>query len=257
MKLSIVIVSWNVKNYLKKCLSSINRHAINIEKEIFVVDNASTDGTVEMVQTEFPEVKLIANDKNTGFAFANNQAIKESSGEYILLLNPDTELTDDSLQQAINLAESNPQIGIIGCKHLNTDGSLQASVRRFPTLAGMFLILTKLAKIFPRTSAIQRYYATDMNYSQAQKVQQVAGSFMLLKKSMLEKVDLLDEGFFIWFEEVDLCKRAKDEGWEVWYTPNTNIIHHGGQSFSQRLTVKKQYLFFKSAFRYFKKHGFR
>src|SRR3990167_668192 len=161
--LSIIIVSWNVKNLLKKCLESIFRNQGDLTLEVIIVDNASRDGTMEMVKTNFPQIKMISNEKNFGFAAANNQGIKQTKGDYLLLLNPDTEIVGSALKTAIDFMKKNQLIGACGIKHLNPDGSLQPSVRRFPTFLAIFLILTKLVKIFPRLPAINRYLAKDFN----------------------------------------------------------------------------------------------
>ncbi|NUM25381.1 MAG: glycosyltransferase family 2 protein [Candidatus Buchananbacteria bacterium] len=256
-ELSIIIVSWNVKDLLKKCLQSIEKYRNKLAVEIIVVDNASKDGTVEMLKTEFPDVRLITNSNNLGFAAANNQGILRSQGDYILLLNPDTEVIKDTLNKMLNFIKIRPQIGILGCKHLNPDWTLQPSVRRFPAFWAIFFILTKLYKIFPNIPPIYYYFAEDFNYKISQPIDQVAGSCMMIRRQTIEEIGLLDERFFIWFEEVDLCKRSKDAGWEVWYTPDAELIHYGGQSFRQVGTWKKQKIFFQSAIYYFRKHGLR
>jgi len=255
MDLSIIIVSWNVKNLLKDCLQSIFKFQGNLELEVIVVDNASGDQTVEMVKKEFPKVKIIANINNLGFASANNQGIKASGGEYLLILNPDTKIMNDSLGKMLDFIKQNSQVGIAGFKHLNADWTLQPSVRRFPSFWPLFFILTKIYKIFPNLPSIQNYFAKDLDYKIAQPVDQVAGSCLLARKKTLEQIGLFDEKFFIWFEEVDLCKRAKAAGFEVWYAPVAEIIHYGGQSFNQKMTWEKQKLFFQSACYYLRKHG--
>ena len=256
LDLSIIIVSWNVSELLKKCLKSVYKNQGKINLKIFVIDNTSTDNTVEMVKTNFPDVNIIANKNNLGFATANNQGIKKSQAKYILLLNPDTEIGENTLKNMVEFMEENYKIGIAGCKHCNPDWTLQPSVRRFPRLLPILLILTKVAKIIPGLPALRSYLAQDFDYKIAQPAEQVAGSFFMIRKKTLEEIGLLDEKFFLWFEEVDYCKRAKAAGWQVWYNANPKIIHYGGQSFSQRLTIRKQLIFVKSAWYYFKKHGF-
>lgn len=256
-KVSIIIVSWNVRELLKKCLESIYRHRADLDIEIIVIDNNSGDDTVDMIKQNFPEIKVIGNHNNLGFGAANNQGIKQSTGDYILLLNPDTEIRNNALRKTLDFIKTNDRAGIVGCKHLNPDLTLQPSVRRFPKPLAIFLILTKLAKIFPTWPPIYKYLYKDFNYKQSQVVDQVNGSFMLIKKELLQEIGGFDENFFIWFEEVDLCRRAKKVLWEVWYFAQAEIIHHGGQSFKQQLTFKKQKLFFKSALYYFQKHGIK
>jgi len=255
-ELSIVIVSWNVKELLQKCLDSIYKHQAKLRLEVIVVDNASTDNTIEMLKKDFPQTTVIANQKNLGFAAANNQGVLKSSSEFILVLNPDTEIVKDALSKMLEFMKKNHQIGIAGCKHLNPGWTLQPSVRRFPSFWPLFFILTKIAKIFPNIPVVYNYLAKDFNYKMTQPVDQVAGSFFLMRKKTLDEIGLFDENFFLWFEEVDLCKRAKDTDWQVWYNTEAEIIHHGGQSFNQRMTLKKQKLFFQSAWYYYKKHLF-
>ncbi|MDD2807782.1 MAG: glycosyltransferase family 2 protein [Patescibacteria group bacterium] len=254
--LSIVVVSWNVKKLLRECLKSIFVRENKLNIEVIVVDNASHDGSVEMIKNEFPAIDLIPNTHNLGFAAANNQGILKSQGRYILVLNPDTVIVKDALNKMIDFMEKNYQIGIAGCKHLNPDWTVQPSVRRLPDFLPIFFIFTKLAKIFPNLPPIYYYLAKDFNYKITQPIDQVAGSFFMIRREALDEIGLFDENFFIWFEEVDLCKRANDAGWQVWYYAGAEIIHYGGQSFAQQLAIKKQRQFFKSAWYYFIKHGF-
>ena len=150
----------------------------------------------------------------------------------------------------------NDRIGVAGCRHVNPNWTLQPSVRRFPTIIPLLIIFTKIARINPRLKSLNHYLTRDFNYKITQPVDQVAGSFFLIRKEIIEEVGLLDEKFFIWFEEVDFCKRVNDAGWQVWYNAESKIVHYGGQSFRHRATIKKQILFYKSAYYYFKKHGF-
>lgn len=255
--LSIVIVSWNVKDLLEKCLQSIFKFQNDLNLEVIVIDNASADQTATMVKKEFPNVKLIANNINVGFAQANNQGIMASAGDLILVLNPDTEIIKNALARMVNFIQSNSKIGIVGAKHLNPDYTLQPSVRRFPSFWPIFFIFTKLAKIFPNLPPVYSYLARDFDYKITQPVDQVAGSCLLIRKVVLDQIGLFDENFFTWFEEVDLCKRTKDGGWQIWFLAEAEILHAGGQSFNQLTTFKKQNIFFQSAFYYFKKHGLR
>ena len=256
MKLSIIIVSWNVESLLRKCLKSIYKDPVGMMSEVFVIDNLSNDKTVEMVKTEFPQVKLIANTVNAGFAKANNQGIKEATGDYILLLNPDTELFPDTLSKSIEFMAANYDCGIMGPQMLYADRKLQPSVRRFPTIWPILLMLLKAPKILKNIKAINYYLATDFDYSKLQEVDQVMGAYMMTARKALDKVGLFDEKFFIWFEEVDLCLRARKAGFKIYYNPKAQIIHHGGQSFSQQKKITNQKIFFQSALTYFLKNGF-
>lgn len=254
MDLSIIIVSWNVRDLLKKCLSSIYKHTRGITFEIFVIDNGSTDNSALMIKEKFPKVKLAINQENKGFAAANNQCIKKAVGDYILLLNPDTELKEDSMTPMVEFMKQNDACGIAGCHLLNSDGSDQTSVRRFPGFLDQALILLKLHRILPNLTPLRRYLCADFDYSREQKVDQIMGAFFMIKREVIDKIGLLDEKFFIWFEEVDYCLRAQKAGWQVVYAPVTSVIHHFGQSFKQMMTVDKQKIWNKSLRYYFLKH---
>jgi hypothetical protein len=254
MKLSIIIVNWNTKTHLKWCLYYVYRRTRRIDFEIFVVDNASKDNSAEMVEKGFPEVNLIRNKKNLGFAKANNQAIKKAKGEYILLLNSDTKILDQALVKMVELMDKNARVGILGCKLLNPDGTLQPSCRRFPSLKSQTLILLKLHNLLPNLKAIRDYYTLDWKYNKTKKVDQVMGACFMVRKKVFEEIGLLDEKYFIWFEEVDFCKRAKDAGWDTYFLPNAQVVHEKAASFDQLLNLKRQIWFNNSLLRYFKKH---
>lgn len=254
MDLSIIIVSWNVADLLKKCLDSIYKYTQGVSFEIFVIDNASSDNSVAMIQENFPKIKFIINQENKGFAAANNQGASQAQGRYILLLNPDTELKEDSLSKVARFMDKQPKCGIAGCHLENPDGAHQDSVRRFPSFWDQILILLKAHHIFPRLAIFRRYLYVDFDYSREQKVEQVMGAFFMIRHEMIEQIGLLDEKFFIWFEEVDFCLRAQKAGWLVYYTPITSAIHHFGQSFKQKRTLDKQKIWTASLSYYFKKH---
>jgi len=256
IKLSIIIVSWNVGELLSKCLKSIYLYSLGLEIEVYVVDNASADGSAEMVKNNFPQVKLIASRENLGFAKANNLALKEARGEYVLFLNPDTEIFPDTLNKSLAFMASHRDTGVMGCKMVYRDGSLQPSVRRFPTILAILEMFLKLPKIFSRLRAIDHYLAKGFDYNREQVVDQVMGAYMLIPKLVIEKVGLLDERFFTWFEEVDYCLRVKRASYRVYYNPEVKIIHHGGTSFAQAGMIKNQWRFFHSALKYFLKNVF-
>jgi len=256
MKISIIIVSWNVKELLEKCLLSIINNPLYELTETFVVDNASKDGSAQMVKEKFPQINIIASDENLGFAKANNLAIAKATGDYILILNPDTELFADTLQKSVEFMSQNPNCGIMGCKMLYGDKTFQPSVRKFPTFWPIFLMLIKAPKIFKRIKSIDEYMATDFDYSKMQEADQVMGAYMFVKKEVIDKIGAFDERFFNWFEEVDFCLRAKKAGFKIIYDPKTIIIHHGGKSFAQQKTISNQKVFFQSACKYFLKNGF-
>ncbi|MDP3965085.1 MAG: glycosyltransferase family 2 protein [bacterium] len=251
---SVIIVSWRVKDLLRRCLASIKEQTKTCSYEIFVVDNASGDGTAEMVRDEFPEAQLVANEQNLGFAKANNQAISRARGDVILLLNPDTELREDAIGKTFDFMRHKPEIGICGCAIVNSDGSPQPSVRNFPSWWAMAYLLLKLHVIAPWFPPLRKYLAVNHDYSQSSEVDQVMGAFFCIRGRMIDVIGPLDERFFIWFEEVDYCQRAKAVSWQVWYYADTAVTHHSGQSFKQALTLKKQLMFNSSLLKYFRKH---
>lgn len=254
MKLSIVIVSWKVKELLSECVESIYRETQNIDFEVFVVDNNSQDGTVEMLKQDFPQVNLIANKTNNGFARANNQAIDKARGEYVLLLNPDTKILDQALEKVVEYMDQTRDCGVCGCNLLNPDRSLQPSVRHFPKLIDQALVLLKLHNFLPNLSCFRRYLARDFDYAKTQKADQVMGAFMMIRRNLIDEIGSLDNGYWIWFEEVDFCRRTVDADFEVRYFADAQIIHHFGQSFKQKMSLEKQKIFNASMRRYFKKH---
>ncbi|MCK5460008.1 glycosyltransferase family 2 protein [Candidatus Parcubacteria bacterium] len=259
MDLSIIIVSWNVKNLLRENLKAIfgSAETQNFAFEIFVVDNSSKDGTVEMIKREFPTVNLIANNHNAGFAKANNQAIKKACGEFILLLNPDMCVLRGTLADMIKWMRENRQAAIAGCHLIDKNGNTINHVRRFPTVWDQLAIVLKLPHIFPKI--LDKYLMRNFDYSQAASVDSVRGSFFMIRREAIEKLGGLDERYFIWFEEVDFCKQivetqnfASNCG-EIWYTPAAKCVDYVGKSFSQIKTGTTQKYFRDSMLKYFKK----
>jgi len=251
--LSIAIVSWNVQELLRQTLESVYRETKGITFEIFVVDNASRDGSAEMVQRLFPRAWLFANTDNLGFAKANNRALREARGRYIVLLNPDTEIRDNALQKMVSWMDAHPRAGIAGPQLLNPDGSIQPSTRNFPTFSALGLTLLKLHHLW-RPKIIKDYYQLDFDHAHEQEVDQVMGAALFIRRAVIEVIGLLDEGFWIWFEEADWCKRARNAGFEIWFTPAARIMHIKGESFKQQLSVTKQHWFNASLLRYAKKY---
>ncbi|MFH1866799.1 MAG: glycosyltransferase family 2 protein [Patescibacteria group bacterium] len=247
--LSVIIVSWNVRDKLRRCLQ-----AVLAEKpfEILVIDNGSQDDSAEMVRQDFPKVKLITQSTNLGFAKASNMGIKQARGEIILLLNPDTEIYLGSLAAAIDFFQQNNKVGIVGGQLINEDSSIQASVRRLPLFWPQLVVLLKLRYLWP--SLLNHYLMRNFNYHQLSQVEQVSGAFFFIKRELIEQIGYLDEKFWLWYEEVDYCKRAKDAWWQVWYLPQARAKHVGGTSFVQLTHLKRQRQFNKSMLWYFKKH---
>jgi GT2 family glycosyltransferase len=259
MKLSVVIVNWNTKDLLKQCLESIYKETNNIDFEVFVIDNDSNDKSAEMAEeliesNFFQNLYLIKNKENAGFAKANNQAIKKCKGEFILLLNPDTIILDNALEKCVSYIEQKPKIGILGCQLLNPNKTIQPSCRKFPNLLSQIIILLKIHNIFPNLSPMRKYLMSDFDHKSEKEVDQVMGAFFLVKRSVFDKIGLLDEDFWIWFEEVDFCKRSKNTGFITYFYPRTHIIHYKAASFNQVLGIKKQIRLNNSMLLYFKKH---
>ncbi len=254
MKLSIIIVSWNVVDKLRDNLNSIFKSQTSAELEVFVVDNASSDGSADMVAAEFPQVRLIRNTENLGFAKANNQAIRLAHSEYILLLNPDMQVFLDTFENMINWSLANEQAWVIGCQLEREDGVVVRHVRRFPTLWDQALIILKIPHILP--VVLDGYLRAEFDYSQAARVDSVRGGFFFLNLKHFRQLPLLDERYFLWFEEVDFCRQVKSAGGEVWYTPVARCIDHVGQSFGQLKRYRTQKYFRDSMLKYFLKwHG--
>ncbi|MFH1667993.1 MAG: glycosyltransferase family 2 protein [Candidatus Komeilibacteria bacterium] len=250
-KLSIIIVSWNIATYLDQCLASLFKYCY-FDYEIIVVDNASSDQTVAMVKKKYPTVKLIINEVNQGFARANNQGVDQSAGDFLLFLNPDIELIDNSLEKAISYLANHQQIGMLGVNVLNSDQTNQISVRKLPSLYSQLITLLKLNNIIP--SLNQKYFQKDFDYHKTQQVESIIGACMLIKRTVYEAIGRLDNDYFVWFEEVDLCLRLNQRNLPVYYFAETKIIHHGKQSFKQMMTLSRQALFNRSMLIYFKKH---
>jgi N-acetylglucosaminyl-diphospho-decaprenol L-rhamnosyltransferase len=264
MDISIIIVSWNVRELLRQCLVSVssskfqvtgsdNLKPETIQLETVVVDNASRDGTVEMLHAEFPDVRVIANTENVGFTRANNQALAIAQGRYLFLLNPDTALHPGALQTLYDYAEAHPRVGIIGPQLFYGDGTPQSSRRRFPTLATAFLESTKLQQWFPRNRVLARYYMLDTPDDATQEVDWITGAAMFVRRAVYEQIGGLDEAFFMYSEELDWCYRAKQAGWQIVYLPTARVIHYEGKS-SEQVVAQRDMYFHSSKVRFFRKY---
>jgi GT2 family glycosyltransferase len=233
MTLSIVIVNWNTKDYLLGALRSIYGAPPAFPFEVIVVENASTDGSAEAVAKEFPQVRLIANRENTGYARGNNQGLEVSNGKYALLLNPDVILPPGGLEKAVAFLDARPDVGALGVRLVNPDRTPQRSVRGFPTPLSVFFEATALSRIFARHRTIGAYRMTWFTYDQEAEVDQPMGTFLLIPRKTLDDVGLLDERFTIFFNEVDWCYRARKKGWKIVFTPEVEVVHYGGSSTKQ------------------------
>jgi len=251
--LSIVVVNWNVRDLLRRCLRSI-LDLQTCKLEIIVVDNGSTDGSVEMVRTEFPNVRVIANTDNRGFPAANNQGFAVARGRYVLLLNPDTEIVGDALAVMVAFADAHSDVGMVGPQLLNADGSVQSSRRRFPTLVTAFFESTWLERYAPRR-LLERYEFLDQPDDVVQDVDWLYGAALMARREAVEQVGPMDEGFFMYSEELDWCRRFRESGWRVVYLPAAQIVHHEGKS-SEQVVAARHIHFQTSKVRYFRKyHG--
>jgi GT2 family glycosyltransferase len=232
--LSIIIVNWNTRALLRSCLASIQAEAQGIIYETLVVDNASADHSAAMVSENFPDVVLMQNDENIGFARANNRAIRRSRGRYILLLNPDTTVLDNALGQMVTFADTGPQIGALGCKILTTDGSIDfRCARRFPSLLTEFFARTRLSKRFPHHPLFGRFLMGDWDHRSSREVDCLVGSCMMVRREVIEQVGLLDEDFFMYGEDMEWCYRIKRAGWRIFYYSEPQVLHIGSQSSEQ------------------------
>ena len=253
MKLSIVIVSWNVKKDLVNCLRSIGENPASESFEVIVIDNASTDSTVEAVRNEFPEIVVITNSQNLGFAAANNQGIEKSRGEYILLLNPDTIVQLNSLNILIEFMDKNEDVGICGPQLSNQDGTVQPSVRGFPTFRGVLYRHTAFRHLRIFKNEYKTWLMKSFDHKTKMDVDQVMGAAFLLRRTAIDSIGAMDETFFMYYEEVDLCYRMKQAGWRIVFTPEAKITHLGGKS-SGQMPVRKRIMMLTSLLKFFRKH---
>lgn len=229
--ISIVIVNYNVKYFLEQCLHSIRKAAHNISSEVFVVDNNSVDGSCAMIREKFPEVHLIENNENLGFSKANNQAIRSSSGRYILLLNPDTVIEEDTLTKCLDHMEKNPDTGALGVRMIDGKGNfLPESRRSFPTPRIAFYKVFGFSRLFPKSRVFSKYHLGYLDENEMNDVEVLPGAFMMLRKTALDKVGLLDEDFFMYGEDIDISYRLIKAGYRNIYYPGTTIIHYKGES---------------------------
>ncbi len=231
MKLSVIIVNYNVKHFLEQCLHSVYKAAKDIETEIFVVDNNSVDGSAQFIRDKFSNLKIIENKQNVGFAKANNQAIQQAKGEYILLLNPDTVVEENTFSKVVGFMDQNPDAGGLGVKMIDGKGNfLPESKRGLPTPWVAFCKMFGLSRLFPKSKKFGQYHLSYLDENEIHEVDVLAGAFMLLRKSTLEKTGLLDETFFMYGEDIDLSYRITQAGYKNYYFPETTIIHYKGES---------------------------
>lgn len=254
MELSVIIVNYNVKHFLEQCLHSVLKATRDIPAEIFVVDNHSADGSTELVRERFPQVQLIANKENVGFSRANNQAIRKAKGRYILLLNPDTVVEEDTFAKVLPFMEEHPGCGGLGVKMIDGRGNfLPESKRGLPTPWVAFCKMSGLSRLFPRSKRFGKYHLSYLDKNETHEVDVLAGAFMLLRKETLEKTGLLDETFFMYGEDIDLSLRILKSGYKNYYYPGTTIIHYKGES-TKKGSLNYVRVFYKAMIIFAKKH---
>ncbi len=245
--LTISIVSYNSLDYLKECLDSIYKNPPGTSYEVVVVDNASIDGTPGFIKKNYPRAALISNHKNVGFAAANNQAIKSTRSEYILLINSDCQVYPKSIDRLLEFISGNPEIGIAGPKIMNSDGSIQPSCRNFPSFFNA-AAHTLLVNIYPDNPFSKKYKLMDVSRDKPFKVDWVSGSAMIIRRAALDDTGLLDENYFMYVEDLDICYRMKQADWKVYYLPGSEILHHiggsGGGSIRSSLRMQKSVFYF-------------
>ena len=229
-QISVIIVSWNARGYLRDCLDSLRQTGEPVVHEVIVVDNASTDGSAEMVAEQFPEVILIKSAKNLGFARANNLAIQRASGEYIALVNSDVIVHPDCLQRLAAALETQQEVGMVGPRVFGRDGNLQLTCGRLPTFWNTLCEFSLLYKLFPESALFGGFQMRSQEQVLSGMTQTLSGCFMLARRAAVEKVGGLDEGFFFYAEDVDWCKRFWDAGWKIMFVPEAEATHFGGGS---------------------------
>lgn len=250
--LSIIIVSWNVRDLLARCLASVAAGLGDLDAETIVVDSASTDGSAAMAAERFPWARVIALDRNVGFSAANNIGLRASRGRCVMLLNPDTAVIGDALAQMVRYLDAHPDVGVVGPHTLNPDGATQSTRRRFPTLATALFESTWLQPYAPRR-ILDRYYVIGPPDDATLDVDWVQGSALMARREVYEQVGGLDEGYVMYSEELDWCRRIKAAGWRVVYLGGARIVHHGGKS-SEQVAARRHIHFQTSKVRYFRRH---
>lgn len=254
MRLSIVIVNWNTSELLSACLDSIQKFPPKGEYEIIVVDNNSWDFHEDAFRAQLPHVHLIRNPDDVGYARGNNQAIEVSTGHYVLLLNPDTEVTESAIEALVSFMEEHEHAAAAGAKLVRPDGTIDRSVRSFPYPGAIAWEFMGLSRLFPRSARFGAYRMTTFGYDKPAEVDQPMGSALILRRAAIGDIGLMDEDFPIFFNEVDWLYRAKQKGWEVWFTPHATVIHHGAGSTKQvkrRAMVKESH---RSLLHFYAKH---
>ena len=253
--ISIVIVSWNVRDILRENLARLFSLTTDVSFEVLVTDNGSADGSAAMMRAEFPQVHLLQNDFNAGFAAACNRAARLARGCIVLFFNPDMRMGDGVLERLQEVLGAERSVGAVTVKCLREDGTLVHSVRRDPGCFNQLAIFLKLPHFFPRI--LSHYTAADFDYGRAQDIAQARGAFLAVRADVIQSVGLFDERFFVWFEDIDFCRRIRQAGFSIRYLPDVSCRDFVGRAFAQIPLWKKQWMFFSSGIKYFLKWGFR
>jgi len=254
MDLSVITVTWNSAELIPTQIMSVRNGCKTISFEQLIADNASSDGTVELLEKTFPEVKLIKNTTNTGFGFPNNQCAKISQGDFLLFLNPDMRVAEGSLDKMVAWMREHVDVGLASCKLVDESGNLNedAQPRRLPRVSDQLAVIFKIPHLFPHV--LDNYLYKDFDADKEQEVESMRGSFMIMRREVYEKLGwAFDPRYFIWFEDVDTCREVKRLGYKVVHTPIISCVDYVGQSFKKRTTLWKQKQFTKSMLQYFKK----
>jgi GT2 family glycosyltransferase len=252
--LSIVILNWNTRDLLLACLGSADHLLENPDYEWIVVDNASTDGSAAAVRESYPGVQVLSRDRNDGFSSGCNAGIRVATGRHILLLNSDTEIHEGALEQIIAYLDGHPEVGAVGPRLLNPDGTIQASCRTFPGFqTALFHRKSLLTKLFPGNRYSRAYLMSDLDRTGPTEVDWVIGAALAVRREVIEQVGLLDEGFFMYAEDVDWCWRIRQAGWSIFYLPTATLLHHYEKS-AGRAPFRTNYARHRSMWRFYRKH---
>ncbi len=260
MDLSIIIVSWNVRDLLSRLLDSIFQYTDGLNYEVIVIDNQSNDGTVNHLENNFTswkknhKLKLITNDYNAGFSKANNQGLAAAQGKYILFMNPDMEITENSFLKLKNFMDKTPNAGACTCRLVYGDKSIQPNIKSNPGLCDQLFVVLKIHHFFKWLPCLKKYLQKNFDYTKKQYVKQMMGAFIFTRHDLIAKTNGWDEDYWLWWEDLQLCKDLQKEKVDLIYLPITEVVHYEGQSFAQYIGLKKQKRFNKGLLTYFKKN---
>lgn len=254
MDLSVVIISTNEARFLAPCLTALRNGLTGLQAEVFLVNNQCDDDSEAVAQAAYPDIKIVRNEVRCGFARSNNRALRQAQGRYLLVLNPDTEVRPDALPTLVKYLDARPKVAMAGAKLLNPDGTIQYSCRKFPNLRAIFFRWTPFCPRSLRDRALWKYLMLDWDHAQARPVDWIMGACMCVRRAASDQVGLLDEGFFLYHEDIDWCYRMWQQGWEVHYVPAAVVLHHHQQSSVKRPFSRSTRIHIRSAIRLFLKH---